>query len=103
RRGQRHAAPRSSDGSTLTRRRQRSTAPITGVTAASTVAPTSRNVTSTPRLDEFGFIPHLIARMRPRGIPRLYAVSPPARSDRLDHRVEQRVGCERAIGEYVSP
>ena len=30
------------------------------------VAPTSKNVTSTPKLDEFGFMPHLIARMRPR-------------------------------------
>ncbi len=45
--------------------RQRSSAPITGVTIASAVAPTSRNVTSTPRLDEFGFIPHLIARIFP--------------------------------------
>src|SRR5262245_35400878 len=45
--------------------RHRSSAPITGVTIASAVAPTSRNVTSTPRLDEFGFMPHLIARIRP--------------------------------------
>ncbi len=37
-----------------------------GVTIASAVAPTSRNVTSTPKLEELGFMPHLIARMRPR-------------------------------------
>lgn len=37
-----------------------------GVTIASAVAPTSRNVTSTPRLEELGFMPHLIARIRPR-------------------------------------
>ena len=47
-------------------RRQRRIAPITGVASASAVAPTSKNVTSTPRLEELGFIPHLIARIRPR-------------------------------------
>jgi len=53
-------------------RRQRNSAPITGVTSASAVAPASKNVTSTPRLDEFGFMPHLIARIRPGRIGELH-------------------------------
>jgi len=53
-------------GSGFTGLRHLSSAPSTGVTTASAVAPTRRNVTSTPRLDEFGFIPHLTARIRPR-------------------------------------
>src|SRR6266705_559920 len=67
---------------------------------ASAVAPTSRNVTSTPRLDEFGFIPHLIARIRPRGIGRLYpesALRPEAY--RLDDHIDQIVARQRDIGE----
>lgn len=64
-------------------RRQRSSAPMTGVTIASAVAPTSRNVTSTPRLDEFGFMPHLIARMRPRGRRTISATLAPRRRAKL--------------------
>jgi hypothetical protein len=42
---------------------------MTGVAIARAAAPKSRNVTSTPRLDELGFIPHLVARIRPRAMP----------------------------------
>ena len=49
-------------------RRQRTSAAITGVASDSIDAPTSKKVTSTPRLDELGLSPHLTASIRPRGV-----------------------------------
>src|SRR5262249_33376727 len=46
-------------------RRQRTSAPTTGVRSETNAAPKRRKVTSTPRLDELGVSPHLIARIFP--------------------------------------
>lgn len=62
---------------------------MSGVTIASTVAPASKKVTSTPRLDELGFSPHLMAKMRPRRVM-AHDTRVPAQSNHTNRRRRSR-------------
>ena len=66
-------------------------------------APKSRNVTSTPRLDELGFRPHLMARILPRVSSSFLRRWAPHRSgsesNRLDQLVDEALARDRDVAD----